>query len=91
MKTLKILTGIMLVAAMICGITTSAFAETRTLTTTVVITIKSPGPAMPNAPQSVRETLTGALTQSGNEQFVKFDGGGRGVTGAPSYTMMEKL
>lgn len=91
MKTLTLMISIIMVTAMICGITTSSLAETRTLTTMVVITIKSPSPAMPNAPQSVKGALTGALAQSGNEQFVKFDGSGRGMVGAPTYTMMEKL
>ena len=89
MKTLRILlTGFMILG--LCGMwAVNAVAETRTLTTTLFITVRPETPKVAGAPQGVQEAMNTALSTSDHEQFARMTPGDGKA--APSYTMMEKL
>jgi len=91
MKRIRIFTMMIAIAAIGSILAGDIFAETRTLTTTLIITIRPRAPETQNAPAPVRDTLSTALAQSTNQRFVKVDPSAATGTGDPRYTMMEKL
>lgn len=92
MKTLSILLIIGLIGSVSGMAVLDACAETRTLTTTITITIKPQTPQVANAPEPVQETFAEAYPESQRDQFVKLDRiAVKDNPGIPRYTMMEKL
>ncbi len=86
------LIGILFLAIAVAGpLAQEIYAETRTLTTTVIVTVRPVIPQMQGAPQQATDLLTNALSQSVNERFVKLETPSRGGIETPCYTMMEKL
>ena len=91
MKTLKVLLMSFLIMAMCVGLAEALWAQTRTLVTTLYITIKPQQPSIPGAPESVATALADPYANSQHQQFVKVDKLGIGGMDMPRYTMLEKL
>ena len=92
MKALKILLTIILTCITIGEIVVlDAFAETRTLTTMIMITIKAPESQTAPAPIGLEELSKVALVQSLNQRSIKVEDPINTPTGLLRYTMSEKL
>jgi len=89
MKTLELLINTMLVATMIGGMANYALAETRTLTTTIVITVKASEPQQ--APTGLQDLYNTALIQSQGDRLIKVEEPLNTPSGLPRYTMSERL
>lgn len=66
-------------------------AETRTLTTTILITVKAADPQPAKAPAGLENLYNSALGQSQQNRFVKVEEPLYTPNGLPRYTMAEKL
>ena len=88
LKVLSMVLAIVTVAGVICEM---AYAETRTLTTTLIVTIRPKVPEAPNAPQQVQDLLASALTQSQHDRYVKLDLPSQDAVNGQRYTLMERL
>ena len=88
MKGLRVVAMLMVAVAVAGCLTQDLAAESRTLTTTLLITVRPKAPETANAPQTAQEVLGTALSQSMNQRFVKRD---NTDIGSQRYTMMEKL
>ncbi len=82
----------LLLAVIIMGyMITALFAETRTLTTMIIITIKAPETQASQAPKGLEGLYNVALSQSQNQRLIKIEDPINTSTGLPRYTMTEKL
>jgi hypothetical protein len=68
-----------------------AFAETRTLTTVVTVTIRPAPPKVPEAPPSVEETFSKVFPTTTRERVAKAENLRRGDAVVPCYTLTEKM
>ncbi len=91
MKGLKVLTMVLAGALIIGAFAQDIFADTRTLTTTLIVTIRPKTPEAPNAPEQVQDLLSSALARTQNQQYVKLDMPSEGVAQGQRYTLMERL
>lgn len=91
MKTLELLINTMLVATMIGGMADFASAETRTLTSMLVITVKAAVPQEAQAPTGLQELYNSALVQSQQNRLIKIEEPLNTPSGLPRYTMSERL
>lgn len=91
MITLKLMISIMLLAATIGWAVDYAFAETRTLTTTLMITVKAPDTRQAQSPMGMQDIYNSALVQSQANRLVKVEEAMHTPAGIPRYTMSEKL
>ena len=88
MKTLKILSTLFIVIAMIGSMATDLRAETRTLTTMIMITVKVPQTQTAQAPKGLEELYNVA---SQNQRMIKVEEPINTPSGLPRYTMIEGL
>jgi hypothetical protein len=88
---MRIMGMLLLATVLSCALMQEALAETRTLTTTLIVTVKPAIPQAQSAPTQTREFLSQALSQSTNQRFVRLEGSAESGMGFPRYTMMEKL
>lgn len=88
MKTLKILLGLFTAIAMIGGMARDLYAETRTLTTMIVITVKAPQTQTTQVPNGLEELYNMA---SQNQRMIKVEEPINTPSGLPRYTMTERL
>lgn len=88
MKALKILLTILIVIGMIGGMVTDLRAETRTLTTMIMITVKAPQTQTAQAPKGLEELYNVA---SQNQRMIKLEEPINTPSGLPRYTMTERL
>lgn len=91
MRALKILAGIVVVAALGVVMVSDIFAETRTLTTMLIITVKAPQTQATQAPQGLEELYNVALNQNQNERLIKIEKPVDTPSGLPRHTMTERL
>jgi len=91
MITLKLMMSIILMVVAISWMTNYAFGETRTLTTRLIITVKSPDTGQAAAPVGMQEIYNAALAQSQANRFVKIEDPMYAPGGISRYTMSEKL
>lgn len=91
MKTLKIL-FICFLFAVVAGIMTGdILAETRTLTTMIVITVKPAETIAAKAPAGLEDLYKTALAQSIHNRLVKIEEPINAAGGPARYTMSERL
>ena len=82
----------LLLAVMIMGyMITDLFAETRTLTTMIIITIKAPETQSAPALNGLEDLYTVALSQSLDRRLIKIEDPLYSPNGMPRYTMTERL
>lgn len=91
MKALKILSTILLGVIIIGGVLNDAIAETRTLTSMVIVTIKAPETESPQAPKGLDGLYNVALAQSQDRRIIKAEEPLNTPNGLPRYTMSERL
>lgn len=91
MKMLMALFMSCLIIAVCVVVTDDLWAQTRTLVTTLYITVKPQQPSVAGAPESVATALTSPYVDSRNQQFIKVDMASMGSIGVPRYTMLERL
>ena len=91
MRGARLIAFILLAMTVAGSLIQDAGAETRTLTTTVIVTVRPAIPDMQSAPKSAQDVLTTALSQSQNQRFVRLESPSQSGLEASRYTMMEKL
>ncbi|MBI5144385.1 MAG: hypothetical protein HZA30_04895 [Candidatus Omnitrophica bacterium] len=91
MKGLKILLMILLGAAVSLMIVSDILAETRTLTTIIMITVRAPQTQSAQAPTGLEELYNVALSQSQNQRLIKIEEPLNTPSGLPRHTMTERL
>ena len=91
MKGLKILAMILAMVLISEAVLDEAYAETRTLTTTLIITVKAPETQSAQAPNGLEELYNSALSQSQARRIVKVEEPIYTPSGLPRYTMTERL
>lgn len=91
MKTLKILLSIFLILEITFGMIADTLAETRTLTTTIIITVKAPDTQSALAPKGLEGLYNVALSQSQGVRLIKVEDPVYTPSGLPRYTMTERL
>lgn len=92
MKTLRIIATILLAITIIAeAALMNAWAETRTLRSMVLITIKSPLPQQAETPPGFEQFQNMALAQSMSQRLIKAEKLFTTGTGKPRYTVSERL
>ena len=91
MKMTKIFV-VVLALIVISGIcTTALFAETRSLTSVMVITIKAPAVQQIEAPKGLEETYSTALVNTQNKRLIKVEAPTDTQSGLARHTFTEIL
>lgn len=91
MKGLRLTMITMLIILSIVSFVKELFAETRTLSTRVIITVKAPEPqGQPQADAGIREAVNSALSQSIAQRIVKVDSPLM-PGNSPTYTVTERF
>ena len=89
MKALRTLVALVLTFATCALIIGDAMAESRTLTTRIMVTVRDPN-LQPAAPKGLEDIYAVALSQNISQRIVKTEPSLSPVAG-PRYTMTEKL
>ncbi|MFC1577024.1 hypothetical protein ACFL3N_01655 [Candidatus Omnitrophota bacterium] len=80
-----------IVMALIASLPLEALAETRTLTTQIIVTVRPDEPDLTGAPQGIREACSNAFPQDSRQRFVRKETQEETGLGNPRYTVVEKL
>lgn len=68
-----------------------AYAETRTLTTRILVTVRPDEPELRKAPDDVRDMYSKGTERTLNQRFVRLESPTETGLVLPRYTVMERL